>query len=127
MNYKKEISKFSENIKKKFKNNYEKVFFGKLQSLTIENKLYLYSKLKTNYTINNFIMNSNFENRKLICKMRISDHFLEIERGRYKKINNKRIPRDERICKNCNLQKVEDEYHFFFECSKNSQFRIELE
>ena len=62
MNYKKEISKFSENIKKKFKNNYEKVFFGKLQSLTIENKLYLYSKLKTNYTINNFIMNSNFEN-----------------------------------------------------------------
>ena len=26
--------------------------------------------------------------------MRISDHFLEIERGRYKKINNKRIPRD---------------------------------
>ena len=34
-----------------------------------------------------FIENSNFENRKLIVKMRISDYVLEIERGRYNKIN----------------------------------------
>jgi exosome complex RNA-binding protein Rrp42 (RNase PH superfamily) len=41
------------------------------------------SKIKTNYIIEPFIENSNLENRKLIVKMRISDHVLEIERGRY--------------------------------------------
>jgi hypothetical protein len=35
-----------------------------------------------------------FENRKLIVKMRISDHVLEIERGRYNKINS-----EQRICR----------------------------
>jgi hypothetical protein len=47
---------------------------------------------------------SNFENRKLIVKMRISDHVLEIERGRYNKIN-----REQRICRQCHLNVIEDE------------------
>jgi hypothetical protein len=36
------------------------------------------NKIKTTYIIEPFIENSNFENRKLIVKMRISDHVLEI-------------------------------------------------
>jgi hypothetical protein len=45
--------------------------------------------------------------------MRISDHALEIERGRYNKIN-----REQRICRQCHLNAIEDEEHFFFHCQK---------
>jgi hypothetical protein len=74
-------------LKKTLLENYENMFLEKLRSFNINNKLFLYScKKKTNYIIEPFIENSNFENRKLIVKMRISDHVLEIERGRYNKI-----------------------------------------
>jgi hypothetical protein len=39
--------------------------------------------------------------------MRVSDQFLEIERGRYT-----RIKKENRICKFCDLKEVEDEFHF---------------
>ena len=32
--------------------------------------------------MNNNILNINYEDRKLLCKMHVLDHFLEIERGR---------------------------------------------
>ena len=54
--------------------------------------------------------------------MRISDHFLEIERGRYRNIQ-----REKRICQKCNLNEVEDEVHFFFICPKYIQTRIDFE
>jgi hypothetical protein len=112
---------FAENIlntkslKKTLLKNYENMFFEKLRSFNINNKLFLYSKIKTNYIIEPFIENSNFENRKLIVKMRRSDHVLEIERGRYNKIN-----REQRICRQChlNVHVIEDEEHFFFHCKK---------
>jgi hypothetical protein len=63
-----------------------------------------------------YIENSNFENRKLIVKMRISYHALEIERGRYNKIN-----REQRICRQCHLNAIEDEEHFFFHCQTISR------
>ena len=57
--------------------------------------------------MNNYILNINYEDRKLLCKMRVSDQFLEIERGRYT-----RIKKENRICKFCDLKEVEDEFHF---------------
>ena len=77
-------------------------------------KIYIYSKIKTEYEMNNYILNINYEDRKLSCKMRVSDHFLEIERGRYT-----RIKKENRICKFCELKDVEDEFHFFFRCKNN--------
>ena len=53
--------------------------------------------------MNNYILNINYEDRKLLCKMSVSDHFLEIERGRY--------------------TRVEDEFHFFFRCKHNHTLR----
>jgi hypothetical protein len=46
--------------------------------------------------------------------MRVSDHFLEIQKGRYT-----RIKKENRICKFCDLKEVEDEFHFFFRCKNN--------
>jgi hypothetical protein len=52
-------------------------------------------------------------------KIRVSDHSLEIESGRYKNIT-----KEERICKNCNLNEIGDEYHFFLKCTANHSLRI---
>ena len=51
--------------------------------------------------------------------MRISDHVLEIEIGRYNKIN-----REQRICRQYHLNVTEDEEHFFFHCQKKNKKRI---
>jgi hypothetical protein len=56
------------------------------------------------------IENSNFENRKLIVKMRISDHVLEIERGRYNKING-----EQRICRQCHLNVIDHGYIYIIQ------------
>ena len=58
--------------------------------------------------MNNYILNINYEDRKLLCKMRVSDHFLEIvERGKYT-----RIKKENRICKFCDLKEVEVSFIF---------------
>ena len=96
--------------------------FEKLKLTNETSKIFLYSKIKTKYEIDKYISKNSFENRKLLCKMRVSDHFLEIERGRYK-----RIQRENRICKHCNINAVEDETHFFLKCKINKSLRNQLE
>jgi hypothetical protein len=58
----------------------------------------------------------NFNSRKILTKFRISDHKLEIEIGRYKK-----VPREQRICK-----VLDDEKHFFLHCHINCNIRNSL-
>jgi hypothetical protein len=58
----------------------------------------------------------DFEIRRFICKFRLSDHSLEIETGRYKK-----IPRHLRTCNKC--ETLDDEYHFFLNCKLNEHLR----
>ena len=93
-------------------------YFDKLKSTKENTNIYIYSKFKTEYEMNNYILNINYEDRKLLCKMCVSDHFLEIERGRYT-----RIKKENRICKFCDLKEVEDEFHFFFKCKNNHTLR----
>ena len=56
--------------------------------------------------------------RKMISKIRCSDHQLEIERGRHLNINE-----DKRTCKNCAFSVVEDEKHFLIECKAYQNLR----
>ena len=70
--------------------------------------------------LENYLLSfSNFKMRPLFTKFR--DHSLEIETGRYKNIT-----REERICKNCNLNEIGDEYHFFLKCTANHSLRNNL-
>ena len=55
-------------------------------------------------------------NRQLLAKFRTSDHPLEIELRRYKK-----IPRHQRLCKSCKV--LDDEIHFFLQCQINNNLR----
>ena len=62
---------------------------------------------------------TNFNSRKILTKFRISDHKLEIEIGRYKK-----VPREQRICKACKV--LDDEKHLFLHCHINYNIRNSL-
>ena len=107
--------------KQVFKNSntdyYEKVITNKLAKFDHSSKLYLYSGLKTTFKLEEYLKQlKKINSRQLITKFRISDHNLEVEVGRYKK-----IPRDQRICKICNV--LDDEEHFFFHCRINNNIR----
>ena len=60
---------------------------------------------------------SDFYLRKRITKFRCSDHTLEIEIGRHKKVK-----AEERLCKFC-ISKVETELHFLQECPAYDNIR----
>ena len=57
--------------------------------------------------------------RIAMSKLRVSSHRLEIEVGRWSRPN--RTPLDERKCFRC--QKLEDEFHFLFECELYSDLK----
>ena len=54
----------------------------------------------------------------MIAKLRCSDHSLEIESGRHRKID-----RNERFCKQCAVGAIETEIHFLLECNKYDALR----
>ena len=84
-------------------------------------KMDFLSQIKHTNAFEPYLNIGNDNHRKAITKLRLSSHKLEIEVGRWKKLT-----REERICKYCELGKVENETHFLFECSKYNQKRITM-
>lgn len=62
---------------------------------------------------------SVYKFRTALSKLRVSSHRLEIEVGRWSRPT--RTPIDDRKCRICN--KLEDEFHFLFECQLYSDLR----
>ena len=86
--------------------------------LVNEPKLRFYKLFKTGFNFENYLeMIPNFQLRKSITKFRCSDHRLEIETGRHRK-----IPINERVCKMCACE-VETEEHFLRWCPKYKKLR----
>ena len=75
------------------------------------NKLRTYALFKQNFNMEKYLQFGSRNQRRNLCKFRISNHKLEIEQGRYKNIS-----AGERTCKLCNTG-VEDEIHFLLTCS----------
>ena len=88
---------------------------------TNQGKLTFLSLSKNNHNFESYLNINNFEHRRAIAKIRTSSHKLEVETGRWRGVS-----RDQRICKNCTLNKVEDENHFLFECGMHVTGRKEL-
>jgi len=94
-------------------------FWGRIMN-SQEGKLELYKELKINFKYEEYLdkIKDNKQQRAL-TKLRISNHKLFIETGRYK------IPyvdRKDRICQLCSCD-IEDESHFMFKCHKLSTVR----
>ena len=96
-------------LRRRLNDMYTQTFFYKLS--VDEGKLRFYKNLKTTHDMENYLYHNNYDYRSAICKLRISSHPLEIEKGRYKK-----LPVQERICKQCTMNAVENETHFICEC-----------
>jgi hypothetical protein len=70
-----------------------------------------YFTFKEHFIREKYTFLNDFKVRLAICKIRISAHPLMIEIGRYKNLET-----EERLCKLCITQKIEDEYHFLIDC-----------
>ena len=92
---------------------------NKIDSYTETNKLFLYKNVKLSLDKEFYLSCHDFSIRKCFTKLRLSDHELEIERGRYFK-----IPREDRLCKSCHV--IENEEHFLLKCKSNNKLRLEL-
>ena len=77
-----------------------------------------------------FFLNMHARTNKILSwvknkhKIRISNHRLAIETGRFSK-----TPRNERICLHCktdNFSEIGDEQHLLLKCSRFSEIRIDL-
>ena len=80
----------------------------------------LYKSIKVRYDKEQYLDFNNYECRKFVTKVRISDHNLPIETGR-----KKNIARNLRICTRCNLA-IGDEKHVLFECTNEEIKNIRL-
>ena len=81
-------------------------------------RLLLYKQIKKNLKMENYLQELSYENRKILTKIRCSDHCLEIEKGRHRN-----IPRNDRICKLCDKNEIETEDHFLLRCNIYCQLR----
>lgn len=64
-----------------------------------------------------------FKFRTAISRLRLSSHKLQVEIGRY---SQNRTEKSQRLCKLCNSNDVEDEYHFVIICPVYATFRKQL-
>jgi hypothetical protein len=74
-------------------------------------------------------MKENIEQRRgriELTRLRSGTSSLRIETGRYERKNNQHLQIHQTICLICNSNKVEDEYHFLFECTHYFKSRIEF-
>ena len=82
-------------------------------------KLDYYAKFKETFCYEDYLDKSkNDKLRKSFSRLRLSSHSLEIETGRYNGVD-----RINRLCKLCNQNVVETEYHFLLCCTKYRDIR----
>ena len=107
--------------KRTIKTDFIDYWKGRIQNRTVEKKLDLYSKVKKVFAIEPYT-DLPFKDRQMIAKIICSSHKLRVETGRHQ---HQDIPREERICTHCTLNKVEDENHFVVECPAYDKIRSE--
>ncbi len=85
-------------------------------------KLRFYKHFKETMSQENYVsFNLTPNERSILAQLRMGILPLSIETGRF--INQ---PLEQRLCKLCNEEKIEDEWHFIFECSCYNDKRIDF-
>ena len=79
-----------------------------------EGKLRIFRTFKQDYCVEGYLLLlPNLKHISTIARFRMSSHTLAIETGRHAK---PKIAKEERKCRYCNLEDVEDEEHFLLKC-----------
>ena len=90
--------------------------------INYSNRLQSYCIYKHDFKLENYITDVTENKYKTaLARFRTSSHNLFIETGRYDN-----TLRHERICKSCNINKIEDEYHFSLVCPNYRELRIKF-
>ena len=116
-----EFASLKRMVKEKFK---EKIVNEWFEQLTGDHggkpsKLRFYKVFKKSFTREPYLnILKDYKLRKLVTKFRCSDHILEVEIGRHKKVEY-----EQRICKICNAD-VETEIHFLQACPIYNHLRV---
>ena len=97
-------------------------FWKKTIDEETSNRLQFYKSVKNEFKMEEYLTMPIFEYRKVITKLRCSDHPLEVEKGRH--LN---IPRENRICKLCPLGEIETEDHFLTRCPFFDRLKLKYE
>ena len=88
------------------------------------NKLRTYGQFKSQFSMENYVLHiKNTKARKLFTSLRISNHTLCIETGRYTR---PKTPPLERLCTMCSMGEVEDEKHLILQCPTYAAERSEF-
>jgi hypothetical protein len=104
-------------IVQRIHDTYVQLWFAQISSYS---KLDTYSLFKTSFAYEKYLdAVSNKSHRECLTRLRCSSHKLFVEEGRYRNID-----RNERICKLCNMNVVENEFHFLLVCPFYRELRI---
>ena len=112
------------NISKEFVALFKETVFNRYRNqwyndMTKYPKMRTYIKFKQDLRMETYLLEiRDFKLRRNLSKLRLSSHKLEIETGRY---NN--ITIEQRICRNCDKNCVEDEEHALIHCPSYSSTR----
>ena len=97
-------------------------YVGWRASIDTHTSLYFYKEIKSTFQMSPYItLLQNIKYRNILAKLRLSSHNLQIESGRHLK-----IPRPDRKCILCNLNDIEDEFHFVLVCPFYSDLRAQF-
>ena len=113
--------RLSKALKLKLENVYESNWATAIQSN--DGKLRTYKLFKKDFCLENYLLCSNFNDRKYVSKLRTSSHKLGIETGRHIRPV---IPKDQRFCPSCDDRSIDDEHHFMLNCKQHSSERESL-
>ena len=80
-------------------------------------KMKYYSMVKTNFCLEQYLIKGM--NANIFSQLRSGSMKLNVEIGRYAN-----IPREERVCRCCLMNVIEDEVHFTLVCPTYRQFRF---
>ena len=101
---------FIKKLSKALKQKYLEEWYSLRKQCSV-GKLDTYTKIKCNFGFENYLNSENFALRRDITRFRISSHRLNIEIGRYA-----RIDRADRLCTICSLGVLGDEIHLLLAC-----------
>ena len=83
------------------------------------NRLASYSTYKEDFEFETYLNRINVTRFRIaLTQFRISAHNLAIEKGRHEN-----IPKENRLCKYCNMKVIESEYHFLLVCPAYTTIR----
>ena len=85
------------------------------ENIKNDSKMEFYNLYKKELYFESYIDNLSMKRRKVIAKLRLSNHKFPIEKQRYSNIR-----RNERYCSICNSNEIGDENHYLLKCTNDN-------